>query len=269
VITCAASRLSGHEWLVNPSHGTLRMIGTLTEPAEWAPLLAMVLLLALRRRSRLYVALSLAGLVLADSPTCLLVMALTVPLYFALASSWKYRVPLLAALCVMIPAAVIFVQQADSQAWIASGSPGRVAVGRLTAGIQGIGTDGQGDVNTRYANTAGAVSAARENGWLRLGAGPGADAVYFPAIKAPGAPPAGTNALWVSVLFDFGAWGLAALAVLVLLATWRVRPDPAMCAVLLPFLVASMVNSAIPDWSVTALAVMLYALRWLPREAGS
>jgi hypothetical protein len=262
VITCAASRLTGHEWLVNPSHGTLRMVGTLTEPAEWAAPLAMILLLAVRRRSRLYVTLSLAGLLLADSPTCLLVMAVTVPLYFALASSWRYRVPLLAGLLVIIPAAVVFVQHADSQAWIASGSPGRVAVGRLTAGLQDIGSDGQGDANTRYANTTGAISAAREHGWLQLGAGPSADAVYFPAVKLPGAPPAGTNALWVSVLFDFGAWGLMALAVLVLLAAWRMRLGPVPCAVLLPFLVASMVNSAIPDWSVTALAVLLYGLRW-------
>jgi hypothetical protein len=35
-----------------------------------------------------------------------------------------------------------------------------------------------------------------------------------------------------------------------------------MATVLLPLMVASMVNSAIPDWSFAALGVMLYAFSW-------
>jgi hypothetical protein len=35
-----------------------------------------------------------------------------------------------------------------------------------------------------------------------------------------------------------------------------------MAALLLPFLVASMVNSAIPDWSLAALGILLFACGW-------
>jgi hypothetical protein len=264
VASCAASRLTGHLLLANPNYGATRMVGTLTEPAEWAPLLTVILLLAIRRRSRLYVALALAGLLLADSPTCMLVMAVTVPLYIALASSWRYRIPLLAALLVIIPAGVIFVQHADAPAWMSSGNTAEVAVGRLVSGIQNVGTDGRQGSNARFENTAGALAAVRENGWMHFGAGPDADATYFPAMRAAGGPVAGVNALWADVLVNFGEGGLAILAVLMITAAWRMRRRPEMCAILLPFFVASLVNSAIPDWSLVALGIMLYVFGWVP-----
>ena len=58
VLSCLFSRLTGHVLLVNANDGALRMTGTLTEPSAWAPVLALVLLLALQRRSRLYVLLA-------------------------------------------------------------------------------------------------------------------------------------------------------------------------------------------------------------------
>jgi hypothetical protein len=267
--SCAASRLTGHLLLANPAHGTLRMVGTLTEPSDWAPILCVVLLLAWRRRSRLHVAAALAGLLLADSPTCLLVMAVTVPLYVALASPWRGRIPLLAALLVIIPAGVLLVARTDAAAWEASGNTAQVAVGRLIAGIQDAADGGNasaadlpGQEDARLANTTGALDAARANGWMYLGAGPDADAVYFPAMQAAGGPIAGVNALWVSVLVDWGEGGLAVLAVLMVTAAWRMRRHREACAVLLPSFVSSLVNSSIPDWSLVALGILLYAFGW-------
>ena len=143
VLTCLASRISGYLIRVNPANSALRMTGTLSEPSAWAPILVMVLLLAPRRRSRLYVFLSLAGLYLADSPTCMLVMAGTVPLYYAQTGKWRNRVVLLAALCVLIPAGAFFVSHADVQACMNSGNPSEVATRRLVSGIRNISTDGQ------------------------------------------------------------------------------------------------------------------------------
>jgi hypothetical protein len=263
VITCAASRLTGHLFLVNPDAGALRMCAGMGEPAAWAPVLTVVLLLALRRRSLPYVLLALAGLVLADSPTCMLVMAVTVPLYFALTASWRGRLPLLAALLLIVPLAGVFVQRADVSAWLDSPDSAKIAVGRLVSGIRNVETGGAEGENSRYEDTSGVLLAARENGWLLTGAGPGADAVYFPAELAQGsATVAASNALWASVLFDFGAWGAAVLGVLVAGAAWRMRRRPVLCALLLPFCVSSMVSSSIPDWSFAALAVMLAALGW-------
>lgn len=262
VISCAASRLSGHLLLVNPNYGTVRMVGTLSEPSEWAPVLCVVLLLALRRRSRLYVALSLAGLVLADSPTCMLVMALTVPLYFALAGTWKYRALLGVALAVAIPAGVVFVHEADAQAWLASHSTAEVTVGRLLSGIRNIETGGQEGVNTRFASTTVILSAVRDNGWMRSGAGPAADTTYLAAAYPPPGPPVAANALWVECLLNFGEWGVAVLVIAMGTAAWRMRRSPAMAAVLLPFLVATLVNSPAAAAGPVALAVMLYGLGW-------
>ena len=124
VASCAASRLTGHPLLVNAADGGLRMVGTLTEPSDWATVLPIVLLLALRRRSWLYLALVLAGLVLADSPTCILVMAVTVPLYYAITSSWRYRMPLLVILAIIILAGVSFVHGPMPQrGWTAETPP--------------------------------------------------------------------------------------------------------------------------------------------------
>ena len=173
VVSCVVSRLTGHLLLVNPADGGLRMVGTLTEPSDWAPLLTLVLLLALRRRSWLYLALVLAGLVLTDSPTCILVMAVTVPLYYAMTSSWRHRVPLLVSLAIIIPAGGFFVQQADAAAWLDSGNSAKIAVGRLVSGIRNVETGGKEGTNSRFQNATVVITAAREHGWMHFGAGPG------------------------------------------------------------------------------------------------
>jgi hypothetical protein len=68
--------------------------------------------------------------------------------------------------------------------------------------------------------------------------------------------------MWVSTLFDLGEAGTAILLILTAVAMWRLRCFALMAAVLLPFTVASMVNSSIPDYSFTVLGIMLYAFGW-------
>ena len=88
------------------------------------------------------------------------------------------------------------------------------------------------------------IAAAREHGWIHFGAGPAADSTWLSAMY-PG--PSGTteaaNALWVSILFDFGEVGVAAFGVLMIVAVWRMRRNPQMTAILLPFFIATLVNS--------------------------
>jgi len=271
VASCAASRLTGHLLLVNPADGGLRMVGTMTEPSGWAPVLPLVLLLALRRRSWLYLALVLAGLVLADSPTCLLVMAVTVPLYYAMTSSWRYRILLLVILTIIILAGIFFVQRTDAAAWLDSGNPTKIAVGRLVSGIQNVETDGDEGTNSRFQSTTVIIADAREHGWMHFGAGPAADATWLPAMY-PGQGPAGSeaaNALWVAILFDFGEVGVAALGAMMIVAVWHMHRNPRMTAILLPFFIEALVNSsgAGPEPALVALGIMLFAFRWAPRAA--
>jgi hypothetical protein len=268
VVTCAFSRLTGHLVLVNDAHGALRMYGTLGEPSAWAPVLAMVALLGLRRRARAWLALAVAGVVLADSPVCILVLAVTLPLYAALVTSWWYRALLLAALVVVIPAGVVLVQHADAQALMASGSPARIAAGRLVSGIQSAETGGIEGTNTRLTGTSEIISITRDSGRMRLGAGPSADTTYFRAMYPGGGGTTALepNAVWVSVLFDFGEAGVAVLAVLMVTAAWRMRRYPVMAAVMLPWLVAATVNSGGTGSAVVVLAVLLFTFGWATRR---
>lgn len=263
VLTCAVSRTTGLLIRVNANDGALRMVGTLTEPSDWAPVLALVMLLALRRKSWLYATLSIAGLVLTDSPTCILVMAITVPLYFALANRGHYRAVILGALVILVSLGGIFVQRSHPQAWMDSRNSVKIAVGRLVSGLQNIETGGQSGVNGRFQNATIVVDAAKANGWMHFGAGPGADATYFPVMyPATGNTPVSANAIWVSTLFDLGELGTAVLLILVAATVWRIRPFARMTALLLPFIAASMVNSSIPDYSFTVLGIMLFGFGW-------
>jgi len=241
----------------------------MTEPSDWAPVLVIIALLAVRRCRPWYLLLVAAGLALADSPTCVLVMAVTVPLYYALCGRTRHRVALAAALIILVPLGTWFTATADSRAMLASGNSAEIAAGRLVAGVRDVTSGGAGGAasNMRYASTAGAVGALEAAGRLRGGLGPDADAVYFPAITPPGGQPAAwVNAIWVYALADFGYAGVVVVAAGVVAAAWRVRRCPAAATVFLPMLAASLVNSAIPDWWFAGLAVMLFAL-WRERGA--
>jgi hypothetical protein len=266
VLSCLASRLTHRLLLVSESHGALRMQGTLSEPSAWAPLIPVVVVLAIRRRSLSYLALALAGAVLAASPTCIVVLLATVPTYYALTGTRRHRVTVLLALAACIPAAVFFVQAANPRPYLASHNTVEVTAGRLLSGIRNVETGGRAGHNTRMASTRVVIAEVRANGWLLTGAGPAADNTYFPA-KFPAAThpgPYGTNSLLVSVLFDFGEFGVAVLGSLMLAAVWRMRRRPEMAAILLPFFVASLVNSAEGPfaYAFVALGIMLFTFRW-------
>lgn len=266
VISCAVSRLTGHALLVNANDGGLRMTGTLPEPAEWASILAFVLLLAFRRRSWLYVSLSLAGLFLADSPTCLLVMAVSVILYAVLTTQSPHRPLVLAGVAAAIAGSVVFVQHVNAQPWLDSSNPERIAVGRLVSGIHNVETGGEVGSNDRFASTTVIVADVREHGWALLGAGPEADTTWLPAMyPGPSGTTVAANALWVVFLFDYGITGMAILLVLLAVAAWRMRRCPQMAAILLPFTISCLASSAGPDPLFAALGIMLFGFGWAPQ----
>jgi hypothetical protein len=270
VASWVATHLTHHLLLVSTSHGVIRMQGTLSEPSAWAPVIPLVALLAIRRRSPLYVALALAGMWLAASPTCLIVLVASCVLYYALTGTRRHRVAILLTLAVLIPASVAFVLTATPAQYLNSHNVTENATGRLLAGIQNIDTGGRLGHNTRWAGTREVIAATEENGWLLTGAGPGAIDTYALAqhSKDPHPLPYGAPALWVGMLFDFGVVGLAVLGILMVTAVWRMRRRPELCAILLPFSVAAMVNSAEGSFAYVfvALGIMLFAFNWAGPE---
>jgi hypothetical protein len=270
VLSWVITRLTHDQILVSTSHGVIRMQGTLSEPSAWAPVIPLVLLLAIRRRSPLYLGLALVGAALGASPTCLIVLVGSLLLYYALCGTRRHRAAILLMLAVVIPASVAFVLTATPGQYLNSHNTESKALGRLLAGIQNIDTDGRLGHNTRWASTRTVVADAAQGGWLLAGAGPAADSTYFPARYPAGANPQpfAPTALWLGILFDFGIIGVAVLGVLMLAAAWRMRQDPDLCAILLPFSVAAMVNSAEGSFAYVfvALGIMLFAFRWaVPR----
>ena len=262
VLSWLASRLTHHLLLASASHGVLRMQGMLSEPSAWAPVISLVVLLAIRRRSWWSLGLSALATVLTASPTCMLVLVATILLYYALTGARRSRIVVVLALAVSLPAAVLFVYAARPGPYMNSHNTPEKAVGRLLAGMEYAETGGREGHNTRLADTRVVISEAMANGWILAGAGPAADETYFPARF-----PSGTlrpNALWVSVLFDFGLIGVLLLSILMVIAVWRMRQRTETCAILLPFFVASLVNSAEGsfEYGFVALGIVLFAFGW-------
>jgi hypothetical protein len=262
VLSYLLTRLAHHPLLVSQSHGVLRMRGTLSEPSAWSPVIPLVMLMAIRRRSWLHLGLAVIGAALAASPTCFLVLVATVPLYYALTGTRRQRQAIAVGLAAFIPAGLFFVSTAQPSRYLNSHSSAEKAVGRLLAGIESVETDGRQGHNTRFASTKVVIAEVRANGWMLTGAGPAADITYFPAKFRGTFQP---NALWASVFFDFGFAGVLVLAVLMLVAVWRMRRHPQMCAILLPFFVASLINSAEGtfEYKFVALGIVLFAFGWV------
>src|ERR1700722_14657689 len=256
------SRLTHHLLLVSESHGVLRMQGMLSEPSAWAPVISFVVLLALRRHSWWALGLALLATVLTASPTCVLVVLTSIPLYYVLTGTRRSRAVVGLALAVSPPAAVLLVYAAGPNSSLDSHNTAENAGGRLLAGIEYAKTGGRAGHNTRLAETRVVISAAKASGSILAGAGPAADQTYFPARFSSGT--LRPNALWVSVLFDFGLIGVLLLGALMVIAVWRMRHRPQMCAILLPFFVAFLVNSAEGsfEYGFVALGIMLFAFGW-------
>lgn len=264
VAACVISRLGHRAVLVSPSHGALRLQGTLSEPSAWAPALTVVVLLALRRRSWHHVALAAVGLWLAASPTCILVLAVTVPAYYLLVGDARRRLLLSLGLAAGVPAVALFVQTASPAHYLAGHNTAEVVAGRLVSGIHNIESGGRQGANTRFASTTIVIGQLRANDWLYTGTGPAAENTYFPARFPADVPAPGPHALWVSTLFDFGVIGVAVMTALMLTAVWRMHHHPGMTAILLPFFAASLINSAEGsfEYSFVALGILLFALGW-------
>jgi hypothetical protein len=171
-----------------------------------------------------------------------------------------------------IPLIVNFVQTADPSEYLNSSNQASVVVGRIISAVQNIESSGSSGTNDRFTSTTQTVKDAEVNGLLDFGGGPGSAEVYFPVKYPSGAGQnAGLvpNALWVDFLFNFGMVGVALLFLLLAAAVIRMRRVPVMAEILLPFIVASLINSAggTAFYQVVIMAIFLFAFGWgLPRN---
>jgi hypothetical protein len=266
---------AGFVVLVNDQAGHIRLQGLLGEPSAWASVVAAGLLIALRRKSWLYLALLVLVAGLAQSPTVFIVVAITIPLHYLLTGPFRpRRFTFLLAMAIIVPFLINFVQTTNPAQLLGSGNQLEVSIGRMVSGVQNVESGGATGQNDRFASTQQTIAEADADGRFYFGAGPGASNVIFPA-KFQATADAGTlrpNALWVDVLYDFGRVGVVVLVALLVTAVMRMRRVPRTAEILLPFIIASFINSAegMGLWQFATLAVFLFAFGWgIPKRTHS
>ena len=250
LLAFVASRTLGTQVLVSSrlDTGVGRLQGTLSEPSAWAPVLAALLLLAMKERRLRAAVLPAIGVALAKSPTVYLVVAVSVAVYLLSIAPWRSTKPFV--IVVAAGATIVslwFVQTADPNAWLRSENDASRTVGRLLSGIENVRTRGEDGRNDRYASTDLTFAEIDLLDIGLTGAGPDAHTVYFEE-KYPPTGPIGRgpspNALWVGVAFNYGRPAMLAVIWLVGFAVLRMRRDAWLAAILVPFALAAMVNSA-------------------------
>jgi hypothetical protein len=248
--------LTGQAVLTHTKYGTPRVQGFLSEPSAWGPVVSAMLLLSLAKGSRRYAFLSVVVGVLTKSPVVMVVTAVSLPIfYLAHRDRTSIRkILIVGGVAVGFPLAVNGIQHIDPTPYLRSASPYTVAVGRLLSGITNVQSAGAVGTNSRYKGVKTTQDELRENGWTYTGLGPGSSDVYFPAkfdtVQA--------YSFFFSALFDFGIFGAGMLLLLLAVAVFRMRASPLM-AILLPFVVASMLNSA-EGWETYKFAALTIAV---------
>lgn len=254
---------SGHKLLVNAGSAGIRLEGLLSEPSAWAGAISALFIVSLARKSYTWAGLAILGGLLAKSPMVMLVAGISLPGYYLIRSNdqSKRKIVLVVAASIVVPLLVYRIQLIDPVPYLQSSAGYKVAVGRFISGITNVKTGGTEGKNIRYSGAQRTVQEVRDNGWTYTGFGLGSAPVYL-------SNKFGDTQAWsmfYSILFDFGYIGVAAFVLLIAISFRRMRASPAM-AILLPFSVAALFNSA-QGWVLyqfAVIAIMVFAFGWAP-----
>ncbi|ETA01178.1 hypothetical protein CcI6DRAFT_03423 [Frankia sp. CcI6] len=260
-----AAVLPAPVWVDAGSGGTPRLRGLLAEPSSWAPVISVLILLAVRRRSWRNLALVVLAGLLTKSPTVLLTAAISLIFCYlngirAVAARGRRTIVLAAVL----PLTVVGIGRIDPTGYLASNNGLTVAFGRLVAGLDALGDDtAPATANGRYTSARIVMAEARQNGHPNIGYGPNSNSVYL-AQKYGDDRNYAANSLYVTWLFDFGRIGAYALLAAIFLVLLRLVKRPASAALFIPFLVASLINSAqgFELFKFAFVPVLLYLFGW-------
>lgn len=250
-------------YLLNFRADTVRVQAFFSEPSALAPFIPVMAILAIRRRRWFVAFLALALVLLAKSPTVLVVTSVSVPCYFLLIRGNRIAKIGAVALLAGFFAFSINAVTLDPYALAASNSSPRLVVSRLIFGLNAVRSGGDLGHNTRFDNTMETWRTLDAHDLLLTGYGLNSASAYFLARDGV----ARDNSLALTVLFSYGVGGLALFAIAATVATNRiVRDDPAFAALVLPFLVASLLNSAggFVTYKFALLGITCALARWPP-----
>jgi hypothetical protein len=247
----------GLRWLVHTQYGTPRLQGLLSEPSGWGPFLGAAILLGLERRRWILVGVGVLAALLTKSPTTVACVGLAVPAHLLLAHRWRGQ---RAAVVVTVTAVgwwtwlqITSVRITDT---VSTGLKDQI-VARLASGVANVRSGQTQGRNDRWFSTQAIVDAMTEHRWWWTGIGPGSESYWRETLG--GVLP---NNLPVYVAGSFGVVGVAVLAGLIVVAVVRLRQS-ALFPLVLPFIVAALVNSAggWESYKYAVLAIVLATLR--------
>lgn len=259
--TFALYHAVGSRYLLNFRADTVRVQAFFTEPSALAPFIPVMIILAIRRRRWFVAVLALVLVLLTKSPTVLVVTLVSVPCYWLLIRGNRVLKMGAVALLAGFFAFAINAVTLDPYALARSNSGVVVAGARLLFGLNAIRSGGDLGYNTRFDNTMETWRTLDEHGLLMTGYGLNSASAYF--LMRDGVP--SDNSLALTVLFSYGIVGLALFAMAAIVATNRiVRDDPAFAALFLPFLIASLLNSAggFVTYKFALLGIACALARW-------
>lgn len=234
-------------YLTNARPGPIyRLQGLLSEPSAWAPVVAFLVIDSLRSRNWRWLAVCSAALVASQSPIVLVVVVISVSIFLLDRVQHPHLrvVAVAAAMCSTLGFAVAALA-IDPDRLAGSSNPLFATVGRLLAGVQGREDDAL-FVLERFRSTQVVLGELETSGQSFWGLGAGASHGYFSeevGLKA-GASLARANSAWVEVAFNFGYLGLLCFAIGVAVVVYRMFGKRHSVMFLMPFVVASLMNSA-------------------------
>lgn len=245
-----------------------RLQGFLFEPSAWAPIVPALMITAWRRQHWLGVVLGLCVVLLAQSPTVLLVTVLGICLYYLVTTSWAgMKIPALVVMILIVVGGAAFVNNSDGYAMQKSQNSTEKFVGRLVVGIQSL-AEGDQRGEARIDSTAVILQDIADSGTIVFGKGLNSASVDYGEdddnkYRA--------NNIWVRTLYETGIVGLVILLIAMFIAVVRMHRYRSLAAIFIPFFVASMVNSAGGHqlYKFVFLGVLIFALNWMPRSTGS
>ncbi len=266
-----ASYLLSRAFFSHPSYGGgYRLQGILTEPSSWAPVVAVMIYMSFQRKAYGTLLLTIAVAVLSASGTVLVVMTLSIPIaHFLTSEKVDRRLAIIGLTGVFIAGSLSFLVTANPDAYLNSSNNLSRGIGKVIVATQSF-TSADGTVSGRTASAHTTIVDMDASSKQWTGFGPGAVSVYFNAKypSGPGQVPVHPNSFFLEILFDFGYPGLALLVALTLVSMWKMRVDRAATFFFVPFIIASLVNSAsayeLYKW--TALAVLLYGFGFVRRS---
>lgn len=238
IVAYFLNALLGSEWLVHLQYGTPRLQGFLSEPSSWAPFLSGLMLVSLRQRRYMSVAVAALAALLTKSPSVVVVLGLTLPAYVVV-STRRNPVRLAMAFLLVVGGllSVSWLRSARIQSIELAPTIYDQIVVKLAEGVRNVLSGGSVGRNDRFAITLAVYRELQSHGWLAFGIGPGSEGYLRQAI---GSVP---NSLATFVLASFGLCGLAVLVGLLIRTSICLRKRPSL-VVFLPFIVASLFNSA-------------------------